>query len=77
MPPTPVQVRYFCPLCTSPQEVGLIALSRAGFVNCSSCGRKLKAAQVSQAIHSGPPIRAPRAPTRPEDLPGTRTRLFN
>jgi hypothetical protein len=74
--PTPVQVTFACPICAAPQQVGLIALSRAGFMNCSMCNRKLKAAQVSQAIHSGPPIRALRAPGLVEALPGSKTRLL-
>ena len=72
MPPTPVPVSFACPYCAASQEVGLIALSRAGFHRCTGCARSLKAAVVSQAIHTGPPIRAPRAPMRLEDLPGGR-----
>lgn len=76
MPAAPVAVAFACPACMAPQEVGLIALSRAGFHRCTGCSRSLKAAVVSQAIHSGPPIRAPRAPIRYDDLPGSRTRLL-
>lgn len=69
MPPAqPVLVKFHCPLCGEPQHVGLLAVSRAGFATCTVCGRKLKAAQVSQAIHSGPPIKASRAPGMPESL---------
>lgn len=74
--PAPVLVSFACPVCTASQQVGLIALSRAGFHRCTACHKQLKAAQVSQAIHSGPPIRALRAPTRIEALPGSRTRLL-
>lgn len=73
MPPTPVLVSFACPACSASQQVGLIALSRAGFHKCTGCSKQLKAAVVSQAIHSGAPIRAPRAPARLEDLPGGRT----
>jgi hypothetical protein len=68
MPAQPVLVKFHCPLCSAPQEVGLLAVSRAGFATCSGCGRKLKAAQVSQAIHSAPPMKASRAPGMPENL---------
>lgn len=76
MAPTVVQVQFSCPLCAAPQQTQLIALSRAGFHTCSACGRKLKAAQVSHAIHAGPPIRAPRAPPTHDTLPGVRTRIM-
>lgn len=70
--PTPILVSFACPYCTASQQVGLIALSRAGFHRCTGCQKQLKAAVVSQAIHKGPPIRAPRAPIRIEDLPDRR-----
>lgn len=72
MPPTPVLVSFACPYCAASQQVGLIALSRAGSHKCTACARQLKAAVVSQAIHNGPPIRAPRAPARLEDIPSQR-----
>ena len=62
MPAAPVLVGFHCPLCRAPQQVGLIALSRAGLHQCTACSRKLKAADVSRAIHSPPPIDAARAP---------------
>ncbi|HEV8360491.1 MAG TPA: hypothetical protein VGR28_08570 [Candidatus Thermoplasmatota archaeon] len=76
MPSNAVLVNFACPMCTAPQQVGLIALSRAGFHACSACGRRLKPAQVSQALHQGPPVRALRAPGFDSPVPGTRTRVL-
>jgi len=73
---TPVPVAFACPLCLMDQQVGLVELSRAGFHRCTACTRRLTPAQVSHAIHAGPPVRAPRAPSAIEVLPGTRTRLL-
>jgi hypothetical protein len=72
----PVLISFACPYCAASQQTGLVALSRAGFHRCSGCNKPLKAALVSQAIHAGPPIRAPRAPGPVEALPGARTRLL-
>jgi hypothetical protein len=76
MPAAPVLVSFACPYCAAAQQVALVAVSRAGFHACTACNRKLKAALVSQAIHAGPPIRAPRGPAVVEALPGARTRLL-
>lgn len=73
---SPVLVGFHCPLCHARQEVGLVALSRAGVHTCTGCGRKLKAADVSRAIHAPPPIQAPRAIGLDQPLPGARTRLL-
>ena len=47
-----VLVPFVCPVCTAPNGVGLIALSRAGGVNCSACKRWLRAADVMRAMHA-------------------------
>jgi hypothetical protein len=74
MPAAPVLVGFHCPLCSSPQQASLLVVSRAGLHACTACGRKLKAADVSRALHTPPPIRAPRAPGLDQALPGARTR---
>lgn len=47
-----VTVPFVCPVCAAPNGVHLISLSRAGGVDCTGCGRWLKAADVMRAIHS-------------------------
>lgn len=51
-PKQQVQVPFVCPVCTAANAVHLISLSRAGGVDCSACGKWLKAADVMRAIHS-------------------------
>ena len=51
-----VLVPFVCPVCTAANGVQLIALSRAGGVNCSGCKKWLRATDVMKAMH------APRAP---------------
>lgn len=47
-----VLVPFVCPVCTAPNGVGLIALSRAGGVNCAGCNRWLRSADVMRAMHA-------------------------
>ena len=76
MPASPVLVGFFCPLCRAAQQVSLLTVSRAGMHACTGCNRKLKAADVSRALHSPPPIVSSRAPGMEQSLPGARTRLL-
>ena len=48
----PVLVPFVCPVCTAPNGVGLIALSRAGGVACSGCKKWLRSADVMRAMHA-------------------------
>lgn len=54
-----VLVPFVCPICTAANGVNLIALSRAGGIECSACKKWLRAADVMRAMHAP---RAPRAP---------------
>lgn len=45
----PVLVPFVCPICAAPNDVSLIALSRAGFTSCASCKKKLRAQDVMRA----------------------------
>lgn len=48
----PVLIPFVCPICTGANAVQLIALSRAGGMNCEKCGKRLRAADVMRAMHS-------------------------
>lgn len=60
-----VTVPFVCPICAAPNGVHLISLSRAGGVDCTGCGRWLKAADVMRAIHSP---RGPAAEGQPRSV---------
>ncbi|HLE95860.1 MAG TPA: hypothetical protein VI997_00685 [Candidatus Thermoplasmatota archaeon] len=45
----------------APNEVGLVALARAGSIVCKGCNRRLSGGDVSRAIHS-PRTEASRGP---------------
>lgn len=45
----PVLVPFVCPICTATNEINLIALARAGTTDCTSCKKRLKAADVMRA----------------------------
>lgn len=47
----PVLVPFTCPICRGPNAVQLIALSRAGCMNCEKCGKRLRASDVMRAMH--------------------------
>lgn len=48
----PVLISFVCPICAGANAVGLLALSRAGGVDCVACKKWLRAADVMRAIHS-------------------------
>lgn len=57
-----VQIPFVCPVCAAANAVNLIALSRAGGVDCASCARWLRSADVMRAIHSPRAERSPGSP---------------
>jgi hypothetical protein len=52
VPKALVLVPFVCPICAGPNAVNLIALSRAGGVDCGKCGKRLRSADVMRAMHS-------------------------
>jgi len=48
----PVLVPFVCPICTAPNAVALIPLSRAGGVACEACKKWLRASDVMRAMHA-------------------------
>ena len=44
-----VLVPFVCPICAAPNELSLIALSRAGFTTCASCKKRLRPQDVMRA----------------------------
>jgi hypothetical protein len=48
----PVLVPFVCPICAGPNAVNLIALSRAGGVNCAKCSKHLRSSDVMRAMHA-------------------------
>ena len=49
---TPVLIPFVCPVCAGANAVELLALSRAGGVDCVECGKFLRSADVMRAIHA-------------------------
>lgn len=47
-----VLVPFLCPICTAQNNINLIALSRAGGMNCGSCTKRLRAQDVMRAMHA-------------------------
>jgi hypothetical protein len=47
-----VLVPFVCPICAAPNAVQLIALSRAGGMNCAGCQKRLRATDVMRAMHA-------------------------
>lgn len=47
-----VLVPFLCPVCTARNDIGLIALSRAGGTTCVGCARKLRVNDVMRAMHA-------------------------
>ncbi|HET6403935.1 MAG TPA: hypothetical protein VFH78_04760 [Candidatus Thermoplasmatota archaeon] len=43
---------FVCPICTAPNAVALIPLSRAGGVACEACKKWLRASDVMRAMHA-------------------------
>ena len=52
VPKALVLVPFVCPICAGPNAVGLIALSRAGGMDCQKCGKRLRASDVMRAMHA-------------------------
>lgn len=48
----PILMPFTCPVCTQPNAVELIALSRAGGMACVSCRKHLSSTDVMRAMHS-------------------------
>jgi transposase-like protein len=51
----PVLVPFVCPICAATNEVQLVALSRAGGMNCQHCAKRLRIQDVMRAMHSPRP----------------------
>lgn len=51
-PKPTVLVPFLCPVCTATNNIGLIALSRAGGTTCTGCARKLRVNDVMRAMHA-------------------------
>ncbi len=47
-----VLVPFVCPICAAPNAVQLIALSRAGGMDCAECKKHLRATDVMRAMHA-------------------------
>lgn len=60
---SPVTVPFICPVCAGPNRVHLISLSRAEGMDCVTCGKWLRSADVMRAMHS------PRAARTAESAP--------
>jgi hypothetical protein len=72
--PTLVEIPFVCPVCAAANAVNLIALSRAGGVDCGACARWLRAADVMRAIHSPRAAREPGSPPPRAHTPAPRRR---
>jgi len=51
----PVLIPFICPICAGSNAVELIVLSRAGGMDCTVCGKRLRSADVMRAMHSPRP----------------------
>lgn len=48
----PVLIPFVCPVCTGHNAVELVALSRAGGMDCVKCGKHLRSSDVARAMHA-------------------------
>jgi hypothetical protein len=48
----PVLVPFVCPVSAAAQAVQLLALARAGPHTCTACNKRLRAMDVSRAMHN-------------------------
>jgi hypothetical protein len=48
----PVLVPFVCPICAAQNGAALIAVSRAGGMNCVACSKWLRSADVMRAMHA-------------------------
>lgn len=48
----PVLVPFICPICAAKNAVQLVALSRAGAMDCVGCSKRLRVQDVMRAMHS-------------------------